>query len=61
MNEAEQAPARSPSILYIDDEQPNLSVFEAAYEHECMVTGRINELVETVMAERDHAANVFLQ
>lgn len=38
-----------------------LNVFESAYEHECEVSGRINELVETVMAERDHAANVFLQ
>lgn len=38
-----------------------LAVFEAAQAHEAKVTGRINTLVDTVMAARDHAANAFLQ
>ena len=38
-----------------------LDVFQAAYDHECEVTRRINSLVDTVMEVRDHAANAFLQ
>ena len=38
-----------------------LAVFEAAYNHECEVTRRINALVDTVMEVRDHQANAFLQ
>jgi len=38
-----------------------LAVFQAAYEHECYVTGRINDLVDLAGAEKDHAAAAFLQ
>ena len=38
-----------------------LAAFEAAYEHETIVTGRINKLVDLAVAESDHASQVFLQ
>jgi len=38
-----------------------LQVFEDTYEHECKVTGLINDLVGLAMAENDHAAVTFLQ
>ena len=38
-----------------------IDVFEDTYEHECKVTGLINELVSTVLSENNHAANNFLQ
>lgn len=38
-----------------------LKAFENAYEHECMISGRINDLVNLSLAEKDHAANSFLQ
>jgi len=38
-----------------------LAVFEAAYAHEQLVTGRINDLVDLAVAEKDHATNAFLQ
>jgi ferritin len=38
-----------------------LEAFEAAYEHECNVTGRINELVDLALKQRDHATHHFLQ
>jgi len=38
-----------------------LAAFEGAYEHEQMVTARINDLVDVAIAERDHATNNFLQ
>ena len=38
-----------------------LAAFEAAYEHEQLVTGRINKLVDLAIQEKDHAANAFLQ
>ena len=38
-----------------------LAAFEHAYEHEQMVTGRINDLVNLAIDERDHATNGFLQ
>ncbi len=38
-----------------------LSVFENTLKHEQLVTRLINELVETALAERDHATNIFLQ
>ena len=38
-----------------------LQAFEAAYEHECRVSTRINKLVDLAIAESDHAANAFLQ
>lgn len=38
-----------------------LAVFEATYEHEQVVTGRINALVDLAAAESDHATNQMLQ
>ena len=38
-----------------------LAAFEAAYAHEQMVTGRINDLVNLAVEEKDHATNAFLQ
>jgi ferritin len=38
-----------------------LDVFESTYEHEQKVTGLINNLVNLAIAEKDHAANMFLQ
>jgi len=38
-----------------------LEAFEDAYNHECKVTGMINELVNLAISEKDHAANSFLQ
>ena len=38
-----------------------LAAFEHVYEHEQMVTCRINDLVDLAIKERDHAANSFLQ
>lgn len=38
-----------------------LAAFEASFEHEQMVSGRINELVNLALAEKDHATNAFLQ
>ncbi len=38
-----------------------LDAFEDAYRHECKISGLINGLVDLALAERDHAANSFLQ
>jgi ferritin len=38
-----------------------LHVFDAAYKHECAISGMINKLVDLSIAESDHAANSFLQ
>ena len=38
-----------------------LVAFEAAYKHEQYVTGRINDLVDIAIEEKDHASNIFLQ
>jgi len=38
-----------------------LAAFEAAYKHEQLVTGRINDLVDLAIEEKDHATNTFLQ
>jgi len=38
-----------------------LAAFEAAYTHEQLVTGRINDLVNLAVEEKDHATNSFLQ
>jgi ferritin len=53
-------------ILKAIDEPPAkwkspLAAFEAAYKHEQLVTGRINDLVDLAIKEKDHAANAFLQ
>ncbi|UCF00127.1 MAG: ferritin [Planctomycetota bacterium] len=39
----------------------SLAAFEAAYKHEQMVTGRISNLVNLAIKEKDHATNSFLQ
>ena len=38
-----------------------LAAFQDAYEHECFVSGRINDLVNLALEEKDHASNNFLQ
>jgi ferritin len=38
-----------------------LAAFEAAFEHEQYITGRINDLVNLAAEEKDHAAHNFLQ
>ncbi|MFP4474712.1 MAG: ferritin [Desulfatibacillaceae bacterium] len=38
-----------------------LAMFGDAYEHETKVTALINDLVDLAIAEKDHAANNFLQ
>jgi ferritin len=38
-----------------------LDVFEGAYAHEQKVTALINNLTDTALEERDHAAQIFLQ
>ena len=38
-----------------------LAAFEDAYEHECLVSSRINDLVNLSLEEKDHASNNFLQ
>ena len=38
-----------------------LAALEAAYKHEQYITGRINDLVDIAIEEKDHASNIFLQ
>jgi ferritin len=38
-----------------------LDAFEDAYKHELKISGLINELVNLAVAEKDHAAQSFLQ
>jgi len=38
-----------------------LAAFEAALKHEKYITGRINDLVNLAIAEKDHATATFLQ
>jgi ferritin len=38
-----------------------LEAFQDAYEHECLISSKINELVNLSIQEHDHAANAFLQ
>ncbi|KAB1443728.1 ferritin [Pseudodesulfovibrio senegalensis] len=38
-----------------------LAAFENALEHEQIVTGRINALMELAQEEKDHATQIFLQ
>ncbi len=38
-----------------------LAAFEAAYQHEQGVTGRINDLVNLALEGKDHSTSVFLQ
>lgn len=37
-----------------------LAAFEAAYQHEKMIAGRIHDLANLAIAEGDHASNIFL-
>lgn len=37
------------------------AVFESALEHERLVSGLINNLVDLAIEQKDHAANMFLQ
>ncbi len=57
---------RGRVVLKAIDQPPKewespLVAFEAAFEHEQMVTGRINDLVNLAVQEKDHATNAFLQ
>ena len=36
-------------------------VFKKTYEHECLVTQKINELVDTALSEKDYSTFNFLQ
>lgn len=38
-----------------------LAVFEEALQHEEMISGRINDLVDFAVKDKDHASNNFLQ
>ena len=38
-----------------------LEAFEGAYEHECMISGRINKLAVLASEEQDHATLSFLK
>jgi ferritin len=38
-----------------------LAAFQEAYEHEQLISSKINELVDLSIKENDHAANTFLQ
>jgi ferritin len=38
-----------------------LDIFKDALAHEQIVTGRINDLVDLAIKEKDHASNMFLQ
>ena len=38
-----------------------LEAFQDAYEHECLVSGKINDLANLAVQEKDHAAGTFLQ
>ena len=37
------------------------AAFQASFKHEQMITGRINDLVNLAVQEKDHATNAFLQ
>lgn len=37
-----------------------LAAFEDAYKHEVYISGRINNLADIALSEKDHATNVFL-
>lgn len=58
---------RNGTVTLVQVEAPKTAwdsprdAFEAAYEHECMISGLINGLVDLALQESDHAANAFLQ
>ncbi len=53
------------ALAQIDAPQPEwsspLAAVEAAYQHECKVTGLINDLVNLAVSAKANATNVFLQ
>ncbi len=51
------APIEGPKVEW----RSALDVFSDTYDHECKVTGLINGLMDLALAEKDHAANGFLQ
>jgi ferritin len=38
-----------------------LEAFQDAYSHECLISSKINDLVNPAIEEKDHASNTFLQ
>ena len=50
-------PIKGPDIEW----KSPMAAFEAAYKHEQYITGRINNLVELAVAERDRSTESFLQ
>jgi ferritin len=38
-----------------------LAAFEAAFEHECLMTAHINTLADLAISEKDHATNNIMQ
>lgn len=38
-----------------------IAAFRAAYDHECHISGSINDLMDLAREERDHATEIFLQ
>jgi len=38
-----------------------LEIFREAYEHECLITSKINALVDLAIKQNDHATTTFLQ
>jgi ferritin len=60
------AERRSRVVLKVIEEPAKewkspLAAFEAALEHEQYITGRIGDLVNLAIEEKDHATNAFLQ
>ena len=51
------APLEGPSTEWASP----LAAFQAAYEHECLVTSLINKLVDLAAAERDRATGIMLE
>jgi len=37
-----------------------LQAFQDAYDHECLISGKINKLADLAIGESDHAASTFL-
>ena len=58
---------RNGYAVLSDVEQPNpewgsiISLFDEVLKHEQMVSGRINDLVDLCLQEKDHTTNNFLQ
>jgi ferritin len=58
---------RGGRVILQQIEQPKtewsspLEAFQDAYDHECLISSKINKLVDLATAEGDHAATTFLQ